>query len=387
MSTTTEPPGAPSRPARTPLHSRHLQAGASMTVFGGYEMPLQYSSIRDEHVAVRERAGLFDLSHMGEVGFRGDAATDAVQLLVANDVGRLQPGRALYGVMCNDEGGIVDDVLAYRLRAGYIVVVNAARRHHDVAWMRSHLPAGAEMSDESDATALLAVQGPSAVSIVEPLCSEPIAALRPFHFTGGDVAGVHCRISRTGYTGEDGLELYCDAGDAERLWDALVEAGRPRGMALCGLGARDTLRLEAGLRLYGQDMDESVDPFSCGLAWTVKLGKGDFLGADRLRGLDPAHPPRRFLGMALGPRDVPRHGMVVLAGGEPVGEVTSGGFSFSLGHGIATAYVPPDLDPASVSLAIDIRGRAAPATPTPLPFVRREPQAGSGPPPTGPSRR
>jgi aminomethyltransferase len=349
-----------------------------MTVFGGYEMPLSYTSIRDEHVAVRERAGLFDLSHMGEVGFRGGAATDAVQLLVANDVARLKDRAALYGVMCNDEGGIVDDVVVYRLSEGYIIVVNAARRHHDVAWMREHLPPGVEMSDLSDGTALIAVQGPAALGIVESLTAAPIAALRPFRWVGGDVAGVHCRISRTGYTGEDGLELYCDAENAERLWDALVEAGAPRGMLLCGLGARDTLRLEAGLRLYGQDMDESVDPFSCGLAWTVKLGKGDFVGAGRLRSLDPAHPPRRFLGMALGPRDVPRHGMPVLAGGEPVGEVTSGGFSFSLGHGIATAYVPPDLDPEAVPLAVDIRGRSAPASPVALPFVRRHPHPESG---------
>jgi aminomethyltransferase len=357
-----------------------------MTVFGGYEMPLSYSSIHDEHVAVRERAGLFDLSHMGEVGFRGGAATDAVQTLVANDVSRLKDGAALYGVMCNEAGGIVDDVIVYRLSEGYIVVVNAARRHHDVAWMGAHLPPGVDMLDMSDATALLAVQGPSALGIVEPLTPAPIAGLRPFHWTGGDVAGVHCRISRTGYTGEDGLELYCDAENAERLWDALVEAGTPRGIALCGLGARDTLRLEAGLRLYGQDMDESVDPFSCGLGWTVKLGKGEFLGAPRLRTLDPAHPPRRFLGMALGARDVPRHGMRVMAGGEVVGEVTSGGFSFSLGHGIATAYVPPDLDPESVSLAVDIRGRAALARPVPLPFVRRQPAGESGAPPPGPSR-
>jgi aminomethyltransferase len=356
-----------------------------MTVFGGYEMPLRYSSIRDEHMAVRERAGLFDLSHMGEVGFRGSAATDAVQLLVANDVARLKPGAALYAVMCNEDAGIVDDVIVYRLSEGYIVVVNAARRHHDVAWMRAHLPAGVDMSDMSDATALLAVQGPAAIAIVEPLTSEPIADLRPFHWKGGDVAGVHCRIARTGYTGEDGLELYCDAENAERLWDALVDAGAPHGMLLCGLGARDTLRLEAGLRLYGQDMDEGVDPFSCGLGWTVKLGKGDFLGSARLRSLDPARPPRRFLGLALGPRDVPRHGMAVLAGGERVGEVTSGGFSFSLGHGIATAYVPPDLDPATVSLAVDIRGRAAPATAVPLPFLRRQPHFEPGGAPAGPS--
>jgi aminomethyltransferase len=356
--------------ARTPLHDRHLAAGASMVEFAGYEMPLKYSSVRDEHLAVRGRAGLFDLSHMGEVALTGEAATEAVQLLVANDASRLSPGAAMYGVMCNDAGGIVDDVVVYRLSEGYLVVVNASRRLRDLEWMRAHLPAGVELGDESDATALIAVQGPRSAAILEPLTPEPVAGLRPFHFLGGDVAGVRCHISRTGYTGEDGFELYCDAEDAGRLWDALLEAGAPHGILPAGLGARDTLRLEAGLRLYGQDMDEAVDPFSCGLGWTVKLEKGDFLGATRLRELDPRHPPRRFVGLALAERDIPRHGMPVMAAARKVGEVTSGGFSFTLGHGIATAYVPPDLDPEQ-PLEVDIRGRAAPARRVPLPFVRR----------------
>jgi aminomethyltransferase len=180
---------------------------------------------------------------------------------------------------------------------------------------------------------------------------------------------VECRISRTGYTGEDGLELYCEADPAAGLWDALLEAGAERGLLPAGLGARDTLRLEAGLRLYGQDMDESVDPYSCALGWTVRLGKGEFIGAPRLRQLDPGNPPRRFVGLALGPRQIPRHGMTVRSGGEAVGEVTSGGFSFSLGHGIATAYVAPDLGEAP--LTVDLRGETVPARRVPLPFVRR----------------
>jgi aminomethyltransferase len=341
-----------------------------MTEFAGYEMPLRYTSIRDEHLAVRGRAGLFDLSHMGEVRITGEAAATAVQLLVANDVSRLGVGAALYGVMCRDSGGIVDDVVVYRVEDGFLLVVNAARRQVDVAWMGEHLPGGAQLRDESDETALLAVQGPSALATVQPLTERPLEGLKPFHSFPGAVAGIPCRISRTGYTGEDGVELYCPASLATRLWDALVEAGRPHGMALCGLGARDTLRLEAGLRLYGQDMDESVDPFSCGLGWTVKLAKGDFLGAARLRQLDPDHPPRRFAGLALGEREIPRHGMEVRRGDDRVGEVTSGGFSFSLGHGIATAYLDPGLDP-DAPLWVDIRGRAAPARRVPLPFVRR----------------
>ncbi len=341
-----------------------------MVEFAGFEMPLRYSSVREEHLAVRGRAGLFDLSHMGEVRLTGPGAEAAVQLLVANDVSRLAPGAALYGVMCNEAGGIIDDVVVYREEDGFLVVVNAARRAADVEWMRAHLPPDARLSDESDGTALLAVQGPEATPTVRGLTGLPLDGVRPFHSAPAEVAGVACRLSRTGYTGEDGWELYCAAGRAPELWDALLEAGSSRGLVPCGLGARDTLRLEAGLRLYGQDMDETVDPFSCGLGWTVKLGKGDFLGAARLRRLDPRHPPRRFVGLALGERDIPRHGMAVLSGGARVGEVTSGGFSFSLGHGIATAYVATGLDPEA-PLSVDIRGREAPAVRAPLPFVRR----------------
>jgi len=353
--------------ARTPLHARHLAAPAVMVEFAGYEMPLRYTSIRDEHVAVRTRAGLFDLSHMGEVHVTGASAEATVQRLVANDVSALAPGHALYAVMCNDDAGIIDDLLVYRVEDGFLVVVNASRRQVDVGWMRAHLLPGTELHDESDETALLAVQGPEAVAIVQTLTGADLSALGSFSSVVGAVAEVPCRISRTGYTGEDGLELYCAPGPAPRLWDALLEAGSARGLLPVGLGARDTLRLEAGLRLYGQDMDETVDPFSCGLAWTVKLGKGEFIGAARLRQLDPHDPPRRFVGLAVGPRHIPRHGMTVGAGGAPVGEVTSGGFSFTLGHGIATAYVPPHL--REEPLSIDIRGEAVPANRVRLPFV------------------
>lgn len=356
---------------RTALHERHVAAHATMVDFAGYEMPIRYTSMRDEHVAVRERAGLFDLSHMGEVRFAGEGAEATLQRLVSNDVSRLVPGGALYTVMCNDGGGIIDDLVVYRVEDGsFLVVVNAARRSVDVAWMEKQLGVGTRLRDESDETALIAVQGPAAVGIVQPLTDVSLGSLKTFRSSMGEVAGVGCRISRTGYTGEDGLELYCAASTASRLWDALVAAGAPAGMLLAGLGARDTLRLEAGLRLYGQDMDEGSDPFSCGLAWTVKLGKGDFIGASRLREIDPAKPPRRFVGLALGPRDIPRHGMSVTAGGDVVGAVTSGAFSWTLGHGIATAYVLGALDEA-VPLEIDIRGRKVAAERVRLPFVKR----------------
>jgi aminomethyltransferase len=360
---------------RTALWDRHLALEARMVEFGGYEMPLQYSSIRDEHLAVRERAGLFDISHMGEVLISGPGAEASVQHLVANDVSRLTPGRALYGVMCTETGGIVDDVVVYRSlgEEGFLVVVNAATRHKDVAWMRRHLGPGADLADISDRVALLAVQGPLALDIVAPLCDADIRSLRHFSSTGSRVAGIDaCTsvVSRTGYTGEDGVEVYVDADRAGELWDALLDAGRDAGLLPAGLGARDTLRLEAGLRLYGQDMDEGVDPYSAGLGWTVKLGKGDFCGAEALRRIHEQGAPRRTVGLSLEGRCIARHGHAVLDGGRRAGEVTSGSFSFTLGHGIATALVEPTVADRP-ALDVDIRGSAAGAAVVPLPFYRR----------------
>ncbi len=340
-----------------------------MVEFGGFDMPLQYSTIRDEHIAVRTRCGLFDLSHMGEVRFTGAGALDAVQRLVTNDVGRLEVGGALYGVMCNEEGGIVDDVVVYRETDGYMVVINAACRAKDVAWMGDHR-GDSSFEDFSNAIALLAVQGPEAVALVSGLCADEVADLRQFRSRVTTVAGIPGTVSRTGYTGEDGFEMYVGAADAPGLWDALLEAGEAAGMIPCGLGARDTLRLEAGLRLYGQDMDDRTDPYSCALGWTVKPQKGEFIGSAALAQLDPAHPPRRFVGIELKGRAIARHGQRVLAGGEVAGEVTSGTYSFTLDHSIATASLEGRV-PVDAELSVDIRGTVAAATVVPLPFYRR----------------
>ncbi len=360
---------------RTALFDRHVALGARIVEFGGYEMPLQYSGIRDEHLAVRERAGVFDISHMGEVLITGPGAEASVQHLVANDVSRLAPGGALYGVMCTEEGGIVDDVVVYRdlHGRGFMVVVNAATRHKDVAWMRDHLGPDTELIDLSDDLALIAVQGPRALDIVAPLCEAEVVSLRPFHCTGGRVAGIDTDtsvVSRTGYTGEDGVEIYIDTGHAGELWDALLAAGAGRGLVPTGLGARDTLRLEAGLRLYGQDMDETVDPFSAGLGWTVKLAKGDFCGSGALRRIAEQGPPRRTVGLRLEGRSIARHGQPVLDAGRQVGEVTSGSFSFTLGCGIATALVEPDAA-GRERLDVDIRGTVASAAVVPTAFYKR----------------
>ena len=359
---------------RTPLYDRHVALGAGMVEFAGYDMPIQYSNMRDEHTAVRQRAGIFDLSHMGEVRIGGSDPVAAVQRLVTNDLDRVGEGRAQYTAMCNDEGGIIDDLIVYRGVDECWIVVNASRRDVDVPWMRQHLAAGATLSDVSDETALIAVQGPQAISVVAPLVDGvDVAGLRPFAFAwGATVAGVdHVVVSRTGYTGEDGVELYVSADGAGTVWDALLEAGRAVDMLPCGLGARDTLRLEAGLRLYGQDMDESVDPFSAGLGWVVKLDKSpQFIGADALRQVKKHGAPRRFAGLRMSGRAIARHGMPVLSGDDVVGEVTSGTYSFTLGCGIATASLRSDVA-TGAPLQVDIRGTRTAAEQVALPFYKR----------------
>jgi aminomethyltransferase len=365
---------------RTPLYDRHVAAGARMVDFAGYDMPLQYSGIRDEHIAVRERAGIFDVSHMGEVAVYGPGAPGFVQRLVTNDVGRLVPNQLLYSVMCNDSGGIVDDVIVLRgaEENHFIIVVNASTREKDVAWMREHAPSDLELHDLSDELALIAVQGPRAVDILEPLArmdedGPSLRELRPFFAAGLSLAGITDsrlqKISRTGYTGEDGFEIYIDSARAGVVWDAIMEAGAAHGLVPAGLGARDTLRLEAGLRLYGQDMDDDTDPYSCGLGWTVKLDKGEFNGRDVLQRLREA-PPHRFVGLRLGPRTIARHGQRVLQDGQEVGTVTSGTFGFTVGTAVATASVDPDFKKDG-EIAVDIRGTQARAEVVPLPFYKR----------------
>jgi aminomethyltransferase len=364
----------------TPLYDRHVAAGARMVDFAGYDMPLQYSGIRDEHMAVRERAGVFDVSHMGEVTVTGAGAPEFVQRLVTNDVSKLAPNQAMYSVMCNHRGGIVDDVIVMREAEDnhFLIVVNASTREKDVVHIREHSSSDVDVDDRSDQLALIAVQGPRAADVLEPLArmdagGPALRELRPFFATGVSLAGVTDsevqRISRTGYTGEDGFEIYIDAHRAGQVWDAIIEAGAGSGLAPAGLGARDTLRLEAGLRLYGQDMDDHTDPYSCGLGWTVKLDKGDFIGADALRALHES-PPRRFVGLRLGQRSIARHGQAVVQEGHQVGVVTSGTFGFTVGTAVATASVEPGFKKDG-DVAVDIRGTEAPAEVVPLPFYKR----------------
>ncbi|HYM51322.1 MAG TPA: glycine cleavage system aminomethyltransferase GcvT [Candidatus Limnocylindrales bacterium] len=355
---------------RTPLFDEHLRLRAQMTNFGGWAMPLQYSSIRDEHRAVREAAGLFDLSHMGEIQVRGRGALALVQRLVSRDIAPLKPGQIQYALFCNEAGGIIDDLLVYAESDGYLLVVNASNQERDYAWAEQHAGPDAEVRNVSRETALIGVQGPRAVEIVQRSADQDLAPVRYYRFIDGNFAGAACRFSRTGYTGEDGFEIFCRGEDAPRLWRLLLEQGAPFGLKPAGLGARDTLRLEAGMRLYGNDMDEQTNPLEAGLEWTVSLGK-DFIGKPALERAQQAGLTRSLVGLRMRDRSIPRHGYPVMQGGKPVGTVTSGNVSFTLGYNIAMAYVPVAARAPGTTLEVQVRGALAPADVVPLPFYRR----------------
>src|SRR5256885_3362248 len=338
-----------------------------MVDFGGWDLPQQYTSIRDEHFAVRQAAGLFDVSHMGRFRIHGDAAAAFMQGLVSNDVSTLVHGQAQYNLLCNEAGGIVDDLVVYRGSEGFFVVVNASNREKDLAWFRDHAPAGVEIEDRTFELGLIAFQGPRAQELIP---AEGLDDLAYFGFRTGDVAGVHALISRTGYTGEDGFELFIDATRIGEVWDAILEKGRAHGVLPAGLGARDATRLEAGLRLWGNDMDETVNAYEAGLGWTVKLDKGDFTGRAALAKVKQEGPKRRLIGLSLPAGSIPRHGAAVLKSGEKIGVVTSGTHSFFLGHPVALALVEVPSFRVGDSLAIDVRGREASAEVVRLPFYR-----------------
>lgn len=345
---------------QTPLRDFHAAHGARLVDFAGWEMPVQYRSILEEHKAVRRAAGLFDVSHMGEVTVAGPDAGAFLNRLVTNDVAKLYPGRVLYTPMCHPTGGVVDDLLVYlRAPGDYFLCINAGNIDQDLAWIRAQAAASrlaVTITDRSDDYALLAVQGPRAAAIVQSLTGAKLGAVRYYHFVEGTVAGIHCLISRTGYTGEDGFELYHAAADAVPLAEALLAAGAPQGLELCGLGARDSLRLEAGYPLYGHEIDAEVSPIAAGLGWTVKLDKGaDFLGREALAAEKAVGSARRIVYFRTGDRRIVRPGAPVLgAGGAVVGTVRSGTLSPILNEAIGSALVEGPGVPGP--LAVDIRG-------------------------------
>jgi aminomethyltransferase len=350
-----------------------------MVDFGGWELPQQYTSIRDEHLAVRQVAGLFDISHMGRLYLEGDDAEASLQSLFTNDIAKLEPGHAMYTLMCKEDGGVIDDLVVYReARDRFLVVVNAANREKDVAWIRQHLDPNVSMADRTNEVSLIAFQGPRAAALLPPRSSDT-DGIPYFGFRPGEVAGIQVLMSRTGYTGEDGFELFIDSARVGEVWDAILEAGKPSGVLPAGLGARDATRLEAALRLYGNDMDETVNPFEAGLGWTVKLQKGEFIGREALVKVREEGPRRALIGLKTEPGSIPRHGAAVSAAGRRSGTVTSGTHSFFLGHPIALALVEVPSFRVGERVAVEVRGREAPAEVVKLPFYRGSARTAAAP--------
>lgn len=358
---------------KTPLYGRHVEHGGKMVPFAGYLLPVQYpAGVIAEHKAVREGAGLFDVSHMGEVAFSGKDALANLQHLLCNDFASLQVGRVRYSPMLNPQGGVADDVLVYRLgEEAYWVVVNAANRHKDVAHMQAHRFGEVAITDQSDAYCQLALQGPKAQAVLEALAPAHGIPQRYYSFLADvAVAGVNCLISRTGYTGEDGFELYAPAGDAQTLFDALLAAGGPLGLQLCGLGSRDTLRMEASMPLYGHEMDDTISPLETGLGAFVKMEKPDFIGKAAL--LAAGEPLRARVGLKIIGRGIAREQYPVLHQGRQVGITTSGTFIPTLDAPVAMALVEAAHQGVGTQLAVDIRGKEVQAQVVPLPFYSRK---------------
>ena len=362
----------------TALFDEHVAAGARMVPFAGFLMPVQYTSLTEEHLAVRSRAGLFDVSHMGEVFVRGPRALDFVQLFSCNDHSKLAVGRAQYTGLMYPQGTFVDDLLVHRMADDeYLLVVNAANVDKDFAYL-SELAAGepgVEVVNESDRWAQIAIQGPLAQEILQPLTGAELAAIKYYRFVWGDVVGQCALIARIGYTGEDGFEVYLEPKAAPALWRALLAEGAPKGLVPAGLGARDTLRLEAGMPLYGNDIDDSTTPLEAGLGWIVKLDKGDFIGRDVLERQQEEGVERLLVGFELLSPGIARHGHPVLLtedGGEPVGQVTSGTRLPSLGKSMGMAYLPADAAQVGREFFIEIRDRRARARVVELPFYSRK---------------
>ncbi|HSJ63333.1 MAG TPA: glycine cleavage system aminomethyltransferase GcvT [Gemmatimonadaceae bacterium] len=352
---------------RTPFHDRHVALGAKMVPFAGFEMPIQYpTGITAEHKAVRERCGLFDVSHMGEFIVRGPAAGDFLNYVTTNDVAALEVGQAHYSTMLNERGTVEDDCLVYRFADRYMVVVNASNRPKDYAHIdRERHRFDCSLEDVSDETALLALQGPEAQRILQPLVDVELESIGYYRFVEGRVADAPAVVSRTGYTGEDGFELYFGAADAGRVWDALMATGE---VTPAGLGARDSLRLEMGMALYGNDIDDTTTPYEANLGWLVKLKKGDFVGRDALVRQKEAGVPRKLVGFALEERAFPRPGFPVFQDGVASGLTRSGTVSPSLGTPIGTCYLPTAGAEPGRRLEVEIRGRRVPGRVVKMPF-------------------
>jgi aminomethyltransferase len=360
---------------KTPLNQIHRELGARMVDFGGWDMPVQYSGVIDEHLAVRQAAGLFDVSHMGEVEVTGPDALAFIQHLTINDASKLVDGQVQYSAMCYPEGGIVDDVTLYRFNEShFLFCVNASNTDKDFAWMQQVLAESTlvdvTLNNRSEEFAQIALQGPKAEEILSALTAIPLADLVYYHFCEGEVAGVEMILSRTGYTGEDGFELYLPSSSAVEVWQQLMTVGASHGLLPIGLGARDTLRLEKGYALYGHELSREISPLEAGLAWITKLDKADFVGKAALVAQKAEGVPRRRVGLIMQERGIPREEYPVFVGDREVGVVTSGTMSPTLKLGVALALVAPDVAKADTELEVAIRNRRMQAKVARPPFVK-----------------
>ena len=352
---------------KTALYDEHVALDAKIVEFAGWAMPMSYDGIVKEHRRVRASVGLFDVSHMGEFVVSGRGAVAALERLMTNRVGAVREGRVQYTAMCYENGGFVDDLLVYALPGRYMLVVNASNRDKDLEWIRANVDGDVNVEDVSDDTAIIALQGPLSEGVLEPLTDRDLSGLGYYRCTSATVAGRETTLSRTGYTGEDGFEIYCRPHDAPGIWEALMEAGAPAGIGPAGLGARDTLRLEMGYSLYGNEMDETRTPAEAGLMWITRLDKGDFIGRDAIVEQIERGVAERIVGFELTERGIPRPGYRIFSEGEEVGRVTSGTFSPSLSRGIGLGYVRSDVDGA---ISVEIRDRKVAGRTVALPFYR-----------------
>jgi aminomethyltransferase len=359
---------------KTPLNARHRASGARMVPFAGWDMPVEYSGVTSEHMAVRTRAGVFDVSHMGEIEIAGKDALAAVQHISSNDASRLAVGQAHYAALTTPDGTFVDDMLVYRMAPShFLLVVNASNVEKDYHWIAAQIKTAGEAAcvDSSSRYALIAIQGPAARDVLQPLTGIDLEGMKYYWFANGEVASALATVSRTGYTGEDGFEVFCRPNQADQVWQAILESGRSADVIPCGLAARDTLRLEAAMRLYGNDIDETTSVLEADLGWIVGWKKPAFIGHERLREQKARGVSRKLVGFEMVDRGIARHGYPVVSNGEQVGVVTSGTQTPYLKKAIGMAYVPVAMSAPGTDIGIDVRGRASRATVVPLPFYKR----------------
>ncbi len=357
---------------KTALYDKHVSLGARMEPFAGYIMPIKYTSVKDEHNTVRSGVGIFDLSHMGEFRVKGQDAGKFLDYLLTNDAD-VEAGQAFYSTMCYPDGGIVDDLIVYRISQDeYLMVVNASNIEKDWAWVNSHTTGfTVSLSNESDQTALIAIQGPKAEMVAQKLTDIDLSAIGYYHHVTGEIAGSKALIARTGYTGEDGFELYLDPADAEEVWDCVMDAGKEYGIKPIGLGARDTLRLEVGYLLYGNDIDHTTTPIEARLGWVVKLKTDkDFIGREVMARQKEEKPSRYIVGLEVQGKGFPRHGAELFDGNRKVGIVTSGSIAPALGHGVCLAFVEKGFQKKGTQLEAEVRGKRIPVKAVKLPFYK-----------------